>query len=152
MDSEFVKQGDAYLVEGKAMGPANRALVDIVEDDEGVRCSLGMLVESQGWKAREFSSAFEYLERLAHSETRPVCLILDLQMPDMNGVELLEALRGKDFDMPVIVLTAWPEGRLAEQARRIGVCRIMGKPFDASEWIGTLEGIVKHDRQCGGNR
>lgn len=124
------------------MGHAELPVVHIVDDDQAVRSSLELLAEAQGWDARVFSSAAEYLESRAYLNGGPACLIVDLQMPDIDGAELLETLQYRCCQLPAIVLTAWPDGKLARRARAAGVYRVIAKPFDPHDWVRSVEELL----------
>jgi FixJ family two-component response regulator len=113
------------------MSPATQSgavpRISIVDDDEAVRLAIGMLVESCGWEARGYASAREFLDEPACS--RPGCLILDLDMPGMNGVELLHRLEAEGRPLPTIVVTGYADSPLADEARRSGVRAVIKKPF-----------------------
>jgi FixJ family two-component response regulator len=101
-------------------------LISIVDDDTAARAGTRALVESLGYKAVSFSSAEHFLKSDMIRET--ACLITDLQMPGLNGLELQELLRSQGYRMPIILITAYPNethriralngggGRLPEQA------------------------------------
>lgn len=114
-------------------------LIDIVDDDDAVRSSLRLLLKSCGWRTRTFGSAGEFLGNLA--EEFPDCLLLDLNMPGMNGAELLENLAGQCRQVPVIVMTGHPDSQLVTRARLAGARVILHKPFDAEVLTAFIERI-----------
>jgi len=96
----------------------NNELVSIVDDDSLVRAATSSLVRSFGWEARVFSSGAELLASGVLERTR--CLVCDVQMPDMDGIELVETLERKGMRIPTIFITAFATVRIRErvQARR----------------------------------
>ncbi len=109
-----------------------RPQVHVVDDDEGVRSMLSLLVESWGMEPRVHADAQSFLESGFGNGSGPHCLILDLQMPGMNGAELREALQARGADIPTVVLTARPNDPLAQRALTAGARTVLAKPFDAA--------------------
>jgi two-component system response regulator FixJ len=101
--------------------------VYLIDDDEAVRDSLSLLLESQGFTVRGFASGPEFLS-IACSLVAG-CIITDMRMPEMDGLELLETLRERKLALPVIVMTAHGEVSLAIQALRAGALEFIEKPF-----------------------
>lgn len=122
------------------MNPSpEQPLIHVVDDDEGVRSSLALLGQARGWSVRGYASADDYLSASASAEGQPECLVLDLQMPGMNGAELLEALKSSGKHLPAIVLTAWPDGDLARRAMQAGARRVLSKPLSPGDWLSAVE-------------
>ena len=105
----------------------DRLLVSIVDDDESVRESLPDLVQQLGFAAAAFSSAGAFLASGALPETRS--LILDVAMPDMSGPELLEELRHRRLDIPVIFITARGDESVRRELLARGAVACLFKPF-----------------------
>jgi len=102
--------------------------VAIVEDDESVQSALHDLMEAEGLSARCFGSAEEFLESgLRH---RAACLIVDIRMPGMSGLELQVRLKADRFNTPIIFITAHGDARVRMQAMREGAAEFLVKPFD----------------------
>jgi FixJ family two-component response regulator len=108
-------------------------MISIVDDDESVRETLKGLVRSFGLKASAFASAEEFLESNRLQET--ACLITDVQMQGMTGVELQTLLLNQGHDMPIIFMTAFPEERIRRRALNAGAFGFLGKPFDEKSLI-----------------
>ena len=89
-------------------------LISIVDDEALARDGIGALVESLGYKAVAFISAEHFLRSDVIAET--TCLITDMQMPGLNGLELQEALRSQGYETPVIVITAYPDEKYRTRA------------------------------------
>lgn len=126
------------------MSGSRQPVVHIVDDDEAVRSALSLLANAHGWSVRAFDSATGYLEADPEIGDCPTVLILDLQMPDMNGAHLQEVLASQDRCIPTIVLTAWPEGELADRARAAGADAVLSKPFDPAEWLRTVKKVIEN--------
>ena len=102
--------------------------IAIVDDDESVQSALQDLIEADGHSARCFGSAEEFLESgLQH---RTACLISDLRMPGMSGLELQARLKADGNKTPIIFITAHGDARVRIQAMREGAVEFMMKPFD----------------------
>lgn len=105
----------------------NPPLVFIVDDDEAVRSATRLLARSFGWNARAFGSAQEFLDALPQGQ--PDCLLLDLNMPDMNGVELQMVLAARGIRIPIVVITGQRDSPLAARAQAAGASALLAKPF-----------------------
>ena len=112
------------------MAAADRQTVYIVDDDADVRDSARALLESYDLAVQEFDSARAFLA--GFKAGRKACLLLDLNMPEMNGLELLEQLRRLKIGMPVIIVTGQGDAEVAERARRAGAFAFLQKPVDES--------------------
>ena len=106
----------------------DKPLIVIVDDDDVFRGALESLVRSLGWGAKAFASAEAYLQSSLMSRTG--CLIADMQMPKMNGLELHERLSASGFDIPVIFITAYPEETVRARALNAGAVCFLHKPLD----------------------
>jgi len=103
-------------------------LVVIVDDDESIQDALQDLLDSAGLPARAFGSANQFLESGVCSETG--CLIADIRMPGMSGLELQARLKADQYKIPIIFITAHGDGRTRLQAMREGAVEFLSKPFD----------------------
>jgi FixJ family two-component response regulator len=106
----------------------NSTLVAIVDDDQSVQRSLQDLIESDGLSALCFSSAEQFLD--SQSRSKVACLIADIRMPGMSGLELQAKLKVERFRMPVIFITAHGDAEMRIHAMREGAVEFLGKPFD----------------------
>jgi two-component system response regulator FixJ len=102
-------------------------VVHIVDDDEGMRRSLAFLLSTAGIPTRVYDSATSFLASLATLQNG--CLITDVRMPDMTGIQLLQRLRTKDIKLPVIVITGHGDIPLAVEAMKLGAIDFIEKPF-----------------------
>jgi two-component system response regulator FixJ len=103
-------------------------LVCIVDDDLSVRRSLCRLIGSHGFRTQTFSSAAEYLG--AYRDLGVSCLVLDVHLGRMSGIELLEELRSRGVDTPVVLITAHDEPASEQRARRSNIVSFVRKPFE----------------------
>lgn len=107
---------------------AGKKLVSVVDDDESVRKSISLLIQSFGLHAAAFESAEDLLKSGQLEETS--CLIVDMQMPGMNGLELQRHLAASGYNIPIIVVTAYDNKEWHEQARQAGAVAFLSKPFN----------------------
>jgi len=116
-----------------------RQRIAIVDDDASVRCAMGNLFESLGYQAEVFDSARTLL---AENLSRFGCVISDLQMPEMSGLELQHALLDVAPDIPFVVITAFAEERLRKRAMDAGAKAFLEKPCDVDGLIELIAQIV----------
>jgi FixJ family two-component response regulator len=116
-------------------------LISIVDDDALARDGIRELVESLGYTAIAFESAQHFLASSALEET--TCLITDVQMPGLNGLELQEALNAQGYQTPVILITAYPNENYRSRALENGAIGFLSKPFDDRSLIECLTTAIK---------
>ncbi len=116
-------------------------MIAIIDDDESMRDSLQDLIESSGLVARCFGSAKEFLESDLH--TRAACLIVDIRMPKMSGLELQARLKEEGCDIPIIFITAYGDARMRIQAMREGAVEFLAKPFDHQLLLKTVRAALE---------
>jgi FixJ family two-component response regulator len=116
-------------------------LISIVDDDEEVRTAIESLVMSLGLEARTYASAESFLQSSSLSET--ACLILDVQMPTMNGVELHTRLSELGLDIPIIFITAYPDKVDRALALSDGIICMLHKPFNEERLVEGIEEALK---------
>jgi FixJ family two-component response regulator len=118
-------------------------LIAIVDDDEAIRLAAESLIRSLGFAARTFDSAEAFL---ASGIVRKIaCLITDVQMPGMSGLDLQDALIAQGQQMPIIFITAYPEERFQKRARANGAAGILVKPFDGQSLADCLMGALRKE-------
>jgi two-component system response regulator FixJ len=122
------------------MSPDPDRIVYIVDDDEAVRDSTRLLLESQDIAVRDFASPRAFLAAFDAAEA--ACIVLDLHMPEMSGLELLEMLRGRGIATPVVVVSGRRDGALDTQIRRAGVSGIFSKPYDDELLLQQLKTVL----------
>ena len=120
----------------------NDIVVHIVDDEEAVRNSLAFLLQSSGFAVRTHDSASAFLE--AARSIRQGCLITDLRMPDMSGVELLRRLRDAGMLLPAIVITGHGDVQMAVEAMKNGALDFIEKPFSDEVMIDSIRRAVDH--------
>jgi two-component system response regulator FixJ len=106
----------------------SNALVHVIDDDEAMRESLGFLLDSAGMAARTYESAVEFLK--GSDALAPGCIVTDIRMPEMSGLELVRRLKERGVPHPVIVITGHGDVPLAVEAMKAGVVDFLEKPFD----------------------
>jgi len=119
-------------------------VVFIVDDDEGVRSSLRLLIKSIGLAATAFGSAREFLDK--HNPTQPGCLVLDVRMPQMSGLELQEQLNRQGAMIPVIFITGHGDVPMAVEAMQAGAFDFLEKPFRDQDLIDRIQRALEKDR------
>jgi FixJ family two-component response regulator len=112
-------------------------VISIVDDDPSVREAMEGLVRSLGFDAVTFPSAEDFLQSDQIDET--TCLITDVQMPGLSGVELQSHLISRGSAVPIIFVTASPERRIEAQVRSAGAVGFLNKPFDDKTLIACLD-------------
>ena len=105
-------------------------LIAIVDDDELARDGIRQLVESLGYKTTTFTSAEHFLQSAVVAQT--TCLITDMQMPGLSGLELQETLQSQGYQIPLILVTAYPTDKHRTQALKNGEVGFLSKPFSDS--------------------
>jgi FixJ family two-component response regulator len=116
-------------------------LISIVDDDEPIRKATTRLVTAAGFQAETFGSGEEFLNSgLASS---PSCLIVDMQMPGISGLDLYQRLAESGTSLPTIIITAYPDERVRARALRAGVIGYLSKPFSANELIGCIRSTIQ---------
>ncbi len=124
------------------MGETDQAskLIAIIDDDESICDSLRDLMESAGLMARCFGSAGEFLESGLHRHA--ACLITDILMPKMSGLELQTRLKEEECDIPIIFITAFGDASMRIQAMREGAVEFLAKPFDHHQLLKTVRAAL----------
>src|SRR3974390_745628 len=116
-------------------------LISVVDDDALVGDGIGMLVESLGYKAVPFPSAEPFPPSDLSGQT--TCLVTDVQMPGLSGLELQEALQSLGHQTPVIVITGYPNEKHRARALNNGAIGYLTKPFDEQTLIACLTVAIK---------
>jgi RNA polymerase sigma factor (sigma-70 family) len=124
--------------------------VFIVDDDEAVRRALEELVASVGLAAETYASALEFLEGC--DPTRPGCLLLDVRMPGMSGLQLQEELSKRQITLPVIIITGHGDIPTAVHAMRSGALSILEKPFRDQELLDEVQNAIEQSQQASRER
>ena len=123
--------------------------IAMVDDDESVREALSGLMRSLGFSVRTFSSGESFLK--SSCLNRAACLIADVQMPGMTGLELHNRLAASGKPIPTILITAYPDERVRAQALKAGVLCYLAKPFNESELLACIHSALgdqtTHERE-----
>lgn len=114
----------------------NTGIVAIVDDDESMRAAIEDLLSSAGIKATSFASAEQFLLSGLRNET--ACLISDIRMPGMTGLDLQAKLVAEGNRIPIIFITAYGNTRMRRQALEAGAIELLGKPFDDESLLGSV--------------
>jgi len=122
-----------------------RPIVFIVDDDVSVRESLELLMDVEGWRAETFASAQEFLNR-GRSQV-PSCLVLDVELPDVNGLDLQKRLAVDRSDMPVIFITGHGDIPITVQAMKAGAIEFLTKPFDGGILVLAIRQALERSRR-----
>ena len=121
------------------------ATVYVVDDDPSVRAGLSRLLQSMGLTVKTFASAREFLEQAVSEE--PGCLIVDLRMPAMNGLELQEQLMTRNLNLPVIFLTGYGTVPASVRAMKRGAVDFLEKPVDDQVLLDAIYQALEQDRE-----
>jgi FixJ family two-component response regulator len=124
--------------------PAAAPIVFIVDDDVSVRESLELLVLNQNWKPETFASAREFLNH--PRKPVPSCLVLDLSLPGLNGLELQKQLVALHIDMPIIFITGHGDIPKSVQAMKAGALEFLTKPLDSEALVGAIRKALERSR------
>ena len=125
-------------------------LVHLVDDDEAIRRSVGFMLKTSGFHVRTYESGFDLLKSASNLE--PGCVLLDIRMPGMDGLEVQATLRDKGVTLPVIIMTGHGDVTLAVQAMKSGAIDFIEKPFEKAVLLGAIEHAIQRLRQSSANR
>ena len=120
-------------------------LIAIVDDDPSVRRGLQRLIRSAGWKAETFASAQEFLDR--PPAISPSCLVLDLQLPGLSGLDLQQRMADLELDIPVVFLTGQGNIPTSVKAMKAGAIEFLTKPVDEQNLLKAIEEAIERDRR-----
>ena len=110
--------------------------IAIVDDEEPVRKALKRLLLASGFEAESFASGKEFLA--SHTQPPPDCLILDMHMPGMTGLQVIDALRGAGRELPTVIITAYDAPEISAQCRAAGVSAYLRKPLDERVLLNSI--------------
>lgn len=122
-----------------------QAVVYIVDDDEAVRDSTAMLMQSVGLHVETFARADAFLNELDAS--RVACLVLDVRMPGMSGMELQQTLKDRGIDLPIIFITGHGDVPMAVKALQAGATDFLQKPFRQQELLDKVNAALTEERE-----
>lgn len=125
-------------------------LVHLVDDDDAIRRSVGFMLKTSGFTVRIYESGTDLLKSASSLETG--CILLDIRMPGMDGLEVQEALREKGVTLPVIIMTGHGDVTLAVQAMKAGAIDFIEKPFDKAVLLGAIDQAVDRLKHSAASR
>lgn len=118
----------------------NEPVVHVIDDDPAMRDSVSFLLDAYGIRSKAYESATEFLE--AAHDLEPGCVLTDVRMPEINGLELARRLQAKGVTHPVVVMTGHGDLSLAVEAIRVGVVDFIEKPFDDDALLRAVRGAL----------
>ena len=121
-------------------------IIAIVDDDPSVREGLQSLLRSAGWRIETFASAQEFLRR-TRAET-PSCLILDLQLPDLSGLDLQKRMAEVDWGIPIVFLTGHGNIPASVRAMKAGAVEFLTKPVEEQDLLRAIQEAIERDRHA----
>ncbi|HEX8986949.1 MAG TPA: response regulator transcription factor [Rhodocyclaceae bacterium] len=125
--------------------------VHVVDDDASLRRALSFLLESVGWQVVSHASAEDFLKNFDRSR-RPACVVLDIRMPLMSGLELQQLLRERGIRVPVVFLTGHGDIEMAVQAMKAGACDFIEKPFKDQVLLDAVGRALRRDAERRGEK
>lgn len=125
-------------------------IVYVIDDDDAVRHSLEFLLKTAGIEVRGFESAKTFLEMLPRIKTG--CIITDVRMPEITGIDLLRRVKESGLDIPVIVITGHGEISLAVEAMKIGAVDFLEKPFDDDLLLASVRSALNKEANTAKHR
>lgn len=127
------------------MSGDDKRLVHLVDDDEAIRRSVGFALKTSGFQVRSYENGVEILKSAPDLE--PGCILLDIRMPGMDGLEVQEALKAKGVTLPVIIMTGHGDVNLAVRAMKAGALDFIEKPFEKAVLLGAVEHAMSRLKQ-----
>jgi FixJ family two-component response regulator len=124
--------------------PESEAVVAIVDDDPWALDGLQRLIRSAGWRAETFASAQEFLARPGAGE--PACLVLDLQLPELGGLDLQKRMAEAGLEIPIVFLTGHGDIPASVQAMKAGAVEFLTKPVDEQKLLQAVQEAIERDR------
>jgi len=121
-----------------------KPIVFVVDDDVSVRESLELLIRFEGWLPETFASAEEFLSR--PRVQAPSCLILDVGLPDLNGLDLQKRIAADRIDMPIIFITGHGDVPMTVQAMKAGAVEFLTKPFSDDVLLTAISQAIEHSQ------
>lgn len=119
-------------------------IVFVVDDDISVRELLELLISSAGWQPKVFACAQDFLARPCVSG--PSCLVLDVTLPDLNGLELQKRIAADRVEMPIIFITGYGDVPMTVQAMKAGAFEFLTKPFSDDVLLDAIRHAIEHSR------
>jgi FixJ family two-component response regulator len=151
-DQRVIRHRDAVMSSAlvpnaRPSGPADTPptpIVLVVDDDVSVRESLELLILTAGWRPELFASAAEFLARPRVDV--PSCLVLDVSLPDLNGLELQQRIADERLDMPIIFITGYGDVPMTVRAMKAGAVEFLTKPLSDDVLLHAIGGAIERSR------
>ena len=140
MDTLRVAEHSCLMKSKHGQSTSKRSLLSVVDDDEMLRESLPELLSEFGYVARAFSSGQEFLSSSFLNETR--CLVLDVAMPEMSGLDLQQELKSRGQAIPIIFISGQQDEDVRKQAFRQGAVKFLNKPFSDSDLLEAVNAAL----------
>jgi two-component system response regulator FixJ len=125
-------------------------IVYLVDDDDAIRRSAGFMLKTSGFVVKPFTSGVEFLKET--KELEPGCVLLDIRMPGMDGLEVQKALRERGSTLPVIIMTGHGDVNVAVQAMKVGAVDFIEKPFEKAVLMNAIEEGFSRIKNAGRSR
>ena len=125
-------------------------VVFVVDDDVSVRESLDQLIQTAGWQAETYGSAKAFLAR--GRVPGPSCLVLDVSLPDLTGLDLQQRIGAERSDLPIIFITGHGDIPMSVRAMKAGAVEFLTKPFDVDMLLQTIAGAIERSRTTRGRQ
>jgi two-component system response regulator FixJ len=122
-------------------GSTTTPIVCVVDDDTDVLGSLRFLLETDGFDVRTFRCGAALLNAIAAGDVD--CLVIDYKMPAMSGIDLASRLRNRDIDTPIILITGYPDERIAEKAAAAGIRHVVLKPHLEESLVSRVRDAIR---------
>lgn len=127
--------------------PPEQCTVHVVDDDPALRRALRFLLDSVGWTVRLHASAEEFLD-VAGANDQPCCLLLDIRMPSMSGLELQQVLAERGLDWPILFMTGHADVSMAVQAMKSGALDFIEKPFNDQKVLDAVAAAMRRSAEA----
>ena len=134
------------LTTGSSAMPHATPVVLVVDDDVSVRESLELLIGSAGWQPETFASAREFLAR--PRVLAPSCLVLDVTLPDLNGLDLQQRVAADRLDMPIIFITGYGDVPMTVRAMKAGAVEFLTKPFSDEVLLAAIRSAIERSQNA----
>jgi two-component system, LuxR family, response regulator FixJ len=122
----------------------SRSVVHVIDDDDDVRDSLRLLLATEGFEVKTYASAVDFLAKMDPNE--PGCVLTDVRMPGMSGIDFLAHVAARRLTLPIIVITGHADVPLAVRAMKLGAVDLVEKPFQPGELITIVRHALERER------
>lgn len=133
--------GEHHHASTSAASSSATPIVFVIDDDVSVRESLELLISSAGWEPQTFAAAHEFLS--LSRVLAPSCMVLDVNLPDLNGLELQKRIADDRVDMPIIFITGYGDVPMTVRAMKAGAVEFLTKPFAEDALLGAIHNAIE---------